>query len=541
MSITINSTNNMARRSFLTKLTKSAGATIAAPYFITSGCKKTLTKKRPNILLIMADDMGFSDLGCYGSEINTPNLDALAKAGIRFTHFYNAARCCPTRASLLTGLYPHQAGMGAMVKTNNTTPGPYQGYINDQCVTIAELLKQADYKTLMAGKWHVGENRPNWPVDRGFDHYFGLISGAANYFDYTKTKAEGVTRTMALDDQPFIPPKDNFYMTDAITDHAVKMLSDHEKNDKPFFMYVAYTAPHWPLHALPQDIKKYKNKYLDGWEKLQQKRFDKQKAMGLFDETWPLPPLDKEITPWDNVPNKEEMDLKMAIYAAQIDRMDQGIGKIFELLKQQNKYNDTIIMFLSDNGGCAEGGPWGFDRRQNGLAPGGVDSYMSYGQSWAHLSNTPFTYYKKWVHEGGIATPFIVSWPNGIKYKNEIFHQTGHIIDILPTCIDLAGAGYPDTFKGKKIVPVEGKSLLPVFNGDTRKRHDYLFWEHLGNKAVLHENWKLVKQKDHPWELYDQSTDRNELNNVIEKHPDIYKKLLNAYTDWELKCGVNNK
>jgi len=494
---------------------------------------------RPNIILVMVDDMGFSDVGCYGGEIRTPNIDGLAAGGLRFTQFYNSARCCPTRAALLTGLYPHQAGMGGMVKDpNSAEPGPYQGYLNDKCVTIAEVLRQAGYTTLMSGKWHVGERRPHWPTDRGFDRYFGLISGAANYFDITKTKTAKKTRQMALDDKPYTPPKENFYMTDAITDNAAEFLDTCGREDKPFFLYLAYTAPHWPLHALPEDIAKYKGKYLMGWDVLRKQRYARQIRMGIIDKNWPLAPRDDGAVPWETVKNKELMDLKMAVYAAQIDRVDQGIGKILAKLKAIGKERNTLILFLSDNGGCHETGPLGFDRRKNGVPPGGVDSYMSYGRSWANASNTPFRRFKKWVHEGGIATPLIAYWPAVIKQAASITDQVGHIVDVMASCCDIAGVSYPGTYRGREVSPLQGKSLLPIFRGKRRKGHEAIFWEHMGNCAVRRGKWKLVAENNGKWELYDLKADRTELNNLAGQFPNEVSRLKSAYKNWAKNCGA---
>jgi len=528
--------NKMNRRDFIKSSMGALGA-------LTLSCTgKQANSQRPNIIIIMADDMGYSDVGCYGSEISTPNIDRLAAEGLRFTQFYNAARCCPTRASLLTGLYPHQAGMGGMVDIRGNRPkGPYQGYLNDQCVTMAEVLNEVGYNTLMSGKWHVGENRPHWPTDRGFKRYFGIISGGGNYFDITKTKAKGVVRKMAMDDQPYHPPKKGFYMTDAITDHAVGFLQQYGREDKPFFLYVAYTAPHWPLHALPEDIAKYSGKYMKGWDALRQERYQRLIDMGIIKKEWKLSPRDEDVTPWAEVKNKEEMEAKMAVYAAQIDRMDQGIGKILDTLEKLGKEENTLVLFLSDNGGCHEGGPWGFDRRKNGLPPGGVDSYMSYGRSWANASNTPFRMFKHWVHEGGISTPLIARWPAVIKQRNAITHQMGHIIDLMATCIDVAGADYPKTFHGNNIIPLEGKSLVPIFHGKERKGHDYLFWEHEGNKAVRHDKWKLVSKYPGQWELYDMENDRTEIHDISDKYPKVVEQLKARYYEWAKKVGVRER
>lgn len=526
-----------SRRELLKML---AGGAIAAPL---CGCFSTgrisvapRGGSRPNIVLIMADDMGYSDIGCYGGEVHTPNLDRLAAGGLRFSQFYNAARCCPTRASLLTGLYPHQAGIGHMVADRGYPA--YQGYLNDRCVTIAEALKLAGYRTLMAGKWHVGEQRPHWPTDRGFDRYFGLISGAANYFDPTKTKAKGVTRKMALDDEPYEPPKEGFYMTDAFSDHAVKFIDETGRDDKPFFLYLAYTAPHWPLHARPEDIAKYKGKYLEGWDKLRGERYARMVRMGLISDRWKMSPRDATTWPWDDEEDKELMDLKMAVYAAQIERMDHGIGRVLSKIKELGEEENTLVMFLADNGGCAEGGQKGFDNRKNGLPPGGVDSYMSYGLSWANASNTPFRRYKHWVHEGGVATPFIARWPAVIKNGGTITNQAGHIIDVMATCLDAAGVEYPAMHKGSTLTALEGKSLLPVFESGRRPGHEAIYWEHEGNRAVRQGKWKLVAAHGDPWELYDLEADRTELNNLADKHPDKVNELKALYDGWAERCGV---
>ena len=524
----------MNRRQFL-QLTAAAGTSSIFPTWATGVRAQSHSGERPNIVLIMADDMGYSDIGCYGGEVHTPNLDHLAEGGLRFSHFYNGARCCPTRASLLTGLYAHQAGIGHMVGDKGYPP--YQGYLNDRCVTIAEALKPAGYRTLMAGKWHVGEQRSHWPTDRGFDRYFGLVSGGANYFDITKTKAKGVTRQMALDDQPYTPPKEGFYITDAFSDHAVKFLDEHGRDDRPFFLYLAYTAPHWPLHAWPEDIAKYKGKYRKGWDKLREERYARMVRMGLISDRWKMSPRDATTWPWAEEKDKELMDLKMAVYAAQIERMDHGIGRVLNKIKELGQEENTLVMFLADNGGCAEGGPTGFDRRKNGLPPGGVDSYMSYGLSWANASNTPFRRYKHWVHEGGIATPFIASWPAVIK-SGKITHEVGHIIDVMATCLDAAGAEYPKTHKDKAVTPLEGKSLLPIFRNGSRRGHDALFWEHEGNRAVRRGKWKLVSAHGGPWELYDLEADRTELNDLADKHPDKVDEMKALYESWAERCGV---
>lgn len=482
---------------------------------------------RPNIVLIMADDMGFSDLGCYGSEIATPNLDKLAADGLRFTQFYNGARCCPTRAALLTGLYPHQAGIGHMVE-DRKLPG-YRGFLSDRCVTIAEALRPAGYRTLMAGKWHVGENRPHWPVDRGFDHYFGLISGASNYFRLDSN------RRMARDDKPFTPEGDNFYITDAFTDAAVSFIEAPRPAGQPFFLYLAYTSPHWPLHALPADIERYRGKYRQGWDALRAERHARQIRMGLVDSRWKLTPRDDRAPAWADTPeaDRDALDLKMAVYAAQIDRMDQNIGRLMAALRRSGAADNTLIMFLADNGGCAEE----INRGEKGVPPGGADSFMSYGLPWANASNTPFRLYKHWTHEGGISTPFIAWWP-GVIRSGGITHQPGHLIDVMATCVDAGGAVYPRERQGQPITPLEGRSLVPIFKTGRRDGHPYLFWEHEGNRAVRAGQWKLVARHRGPWELYDLEADRTELNNLAAQHPDKVAELRSRYQEWARRAGV---
>lgn len=513
-----------------------------------SSCKKESSEdKRPNIIVILADDMGYSDLGCYGSDIRTPNLDQLAHNGVRFTSFYNSARCCPTRASLLTGVHPHQAGMGAMVRHTDRpvrNEGPYQGYLSKHTVTMAQVLKTAGYNCTMSGKWHVGETHPNWPMDRGFDDYYGLISGAANYFDITRPKKKGIERHFAKGNKKHIPNKEGFYMTDATTDHAVESIKKYARKDKPFFSYVAYTAPHWPLHALPEDIERYKNKFDIGWDSLRRKRFAKMKELGVIDKSIKLSPRDHKVPAWEDMDKKELMSLKMAIYAAQIDRMDQGIGKIVAELKRQGKFENTLIMFLSDNGGCAETGIYGTDFWKNGATPGDVNSYQSYGRGWANASNTPYSYFKQWTHEGGISTPFIAHWPKGITHKNKIMNNRGYVTDIMATIADLGKAKYPKTFNNEEIVPLHGKTLTPLFTGNTREGHDYLCWEHFGNMAIIKGEWKLVAQRKEgkgEWKLYNLNNDRIEQNNIIENHPDIAKNLLVLYKKWAKEVGMNRK
>jgi len=502
-----------------------------------------MSERKPNIVLILVDDMGFSDLGCYGSEIRTPNLDRMAATGLRFSQFYNGARCCPTRASLLTGLYAHQAGVGRMI--NNDGPGPFQGYLKDSCVTIAEVLKQGGYATYMSGKWHVGEERPNWPVDRGFDRHYGLISGGMNYFDITKGKTPGVKRHFANQGKEHQPPSEGFYVTDAFTDYAVACIDEHENPEQPFFLYLAYTAPHWPLHALPEDIARYRGKYMDGWPALRKQRYQRLLELVLINEAWPLSEQDDHASDWDSLSDEQKrvMDHKMAIYAAQIDRMDQGVGKVMDALKRKGCEDNTLVMFLSDNGACHESGSLGQNFRKDLTGEmGTVDSYHSYGLSWSNASNTPFRKHKSWVHEGGIATPFIVQWPARITEPGSTTHQVGHIIDVMATCCEVAGVPYPEGYDDREITPAEGLSLLPIFRGEQREPHELLFWEHFGNQAVRCGKWKLVEEgkgkRKRGWELYDMEADRTELNNVIDSKPEVAAELKAKYAAWAKRVGM---
>ncbi len=490
---------------------------------------------RPNIVLIMADDMGYSDIGCYGGEIQTPNLDKLAANGLRFTQFYNTARCCPTRASLMTGLYSHQTGMGWMTAANLGYDG-YRGDLNDKCVTIAEVLKQAGYGTYMAGKWHLTYDKywdgpkHSWPRQRGFDRFYGTISGGGSYFN---------PKALTRDNTRIKAPAEGYYYTDAISDNAVKFIAEHNrsKGDEPFFLYVAYTCPHWPLHAKPKDIAKYRGKYIKGWDALRSERHKRMIKMGIMDKGWAITPRDKKVKTWDEVKSgkKELWDLRMAVYAAQIDCMDQDIGRIISAVKKAGRLDNTLIMFLSDNGGCAEG----ISRKKKDIELLGTDdSFESYRINWANASNTPFRLYKHWVHEGGIATPLIVHWPRGIKARGQLRHQPGHVIDIMATCLDITGATYPRKYKGNKIVGLEGKSLVPAFE-NKRIGREAIYWEHEGNRAIRVGKWKLVaKGVQGPWELYDLEVDRTELNNLAQKYPDRVKKMAAMWQKWAERADV---
>lgn len=512
---------------------------------------------RPNIMVILADDMGFSDIGCYGGEVETPNLDRLAGNGAKFSQFYNAARCCPTRASLLTGLYPHQAGIGHM--TSDRGYEGYRGDLNNHCVTMAEVLKKSGYSTYMSGKWHVtkhmgqwsGDNQTskhNWPLQRGFDRFYGTILGAGSYYNPV---------TLTRGNTPIEPEVEDFYYTDRITDYAVQHVNDHFRSNKnqPFFSYVAYTSPHWPLHALEEDIKKYKGRYDMGWDRLRRERVQKMREMGLLNPKWKLTERDPRVTSWEEADNKEWEARRMEVYAAQVDRMDQGIGRIIQTLEKNDQLDNTLILFMADNGGCAEvltesWRPALFipDKTRDGYAvklgnnpdlmPGTAKTYQSYGIPWANVSDTPFRLYKHYVHEGGIASPLIAHWPSGIKQDDGWRRQPSHLIDIMATCVDVAGGKYPGQYKGNDIHPMEGKSLVPVFDGDNLDREDALYWEHEGNQAIRDDKWKLVKRHNKNWELFDMEADRSETSDLSEKYPDRVKSLKSRYQTWADRVGV---
>lgn len=509
------------------------------------GCGRS-TKERPNIVLIMADDMGFSDIGPYGGEIHTPNLDALAKGGSRFSQFYNYARCCPTRASLMTGLHPHQAGMGHMAKgspysnrfINNLDSKAYQGYLNRNCVTIAEALQAADYQTFMTGKWHLGEEKAHWPTNRGFERYFGLIQGATNYFD------PGPNKDLIYQGKPFEIP-DDFYTTDYFSKYSAKFIREADR-DRPFFLYTAYNAPHWPLHAWPEDIAKYKDYYLRGWDKLREQRFERQKELGIFEQTPELSPRNEEAPAWKNVEDKHEWAHRMAVYAAMVDRMDQGIGQIVKALKETGQFDNTLILFLSDNGGCAE-----HYNPVKDVPAGPENSGTAYYLPWANASNTPFRLFKHWTHEGGISTPMIAHWPDGIQQTNTINRSMGTVLDIMPTCLQLADAEYPDSYQGHKIKPCEGQSLVNIIKTGSFQDHDIMFWAHEGNRAVRDGKWKLVSYFNEPrqfgvaqgkrtgdWQLYNLENDRTEMHDLIDEYPDRAENMISKYEHFADRVGV---
>lgn len=538
-----------------------------------------LQAAKPNIILIMSDDMGWSDLGCFGSEIATPNIDALAKRGVRFTQFYNTARCCPTRASLLTGLYAHQAGIGHMMEDRGSDA--YRGDLNRRCVTIAEVLKPSGYRTYMAGKWHVTKEtnpkndaaRSNWPLQRGFDRFYGTIHGAGSFFDPNSLVRDNSLISPFADSE--YKPKD-FYYTDAIADHATRFVNEHARDHKldPFFMYVAYTAPHWPMHAKEAEMAKYKGKYDAGYDSIRAARLERLKSMGMLDPTSELSPQSGGA--WGKVADREFELRCMEVFAAMIDSLDQGVGRLVAELERTKQLDNTLILFLQDNGGCAEGMGRGavlpasrqraaepsqptlaadylqpdmvpkqtrdgFPVRQGmGVLPGAADTYHGYGQAWANVSNTPFREYKHWVHEGGISTPLVAHWPAGIPVARHsaLESQPAHLIDLMATCVSLAQASYPKEFQGESIQPMEGVNLAPAFSGLPLNRSQPIFWEHEGNRAIRDGDWKLVSKHPDGWELYNIATDRTEGDNVASKNPDRVKAMSEQWQAWADRVGV---
>ena len=480
--------------------------------------------EKPNIILILADDMGYSDLGSYGGEIETPNLDRLANEGVRFTNCYNTSRCCPTRASILTGLYQHEVGYGHM--DSDLGYSSYQGRFKEGVATIAQLLQGADYLTFMSGKWHLGHEEPYHPLSRGFDRMYGIPKGGGVYF----YPCVGRDRQVYLDTE-LQEPDSSWYSTDAFTDYAIEFAQEAKAERKPFFMYLAYIAPHFPLQAWPEDIAKYRGKYSQGYEYYRQQRFEAQKRLGIIPPDTKLPPFDGRS--WEDVENKDEQDLKMAIYAAQVDRMDQNIGRLMEALEAQGERDNTVILFLSDNGAASV--------ELNDFPEaelGSRDSWAAYGKSWSNVSNTPYRKYKAMTHEGGIITPLIVNWPKGIEAPGRITREPVHIIDIVPTILSLAHLDYPKTFQAHSLAPLRGTDIMPLARGGTQTADKVMFFEHQGFQAARIGDWKIVRPHNRVWELYDLKADPTELVNVIQERQEKAESLKNQFNEWANECGV---
>ena len=524
----------------LTLLAAPSAQSIARPSSTQSSAPPTAQlAKRPNVIVILVDDMGFSDIGPYGSEIATPNLDALASDGIRFTQFYNSARCSPSRASLLTGLYPHEAGVGYL--DNVVRPdgaGGLQGRIADRAVTIAEVLKPAGYLTGMAGKWHVGAQHGTPPTKVGFDRSV-LFPGGTYFPDQVGKKFV----TIDGNQQPLASQevgKGEWYASDLLVDWTSRFVSEAKAQGKPFFLYLPFTAVHFPVMAPADEIAKFKGKYMVGWDQLRHDRFERQKKMGLIDVNATLPDVLPEQYDWNKMSakDKDRFDTMMAVYAAAISRMDKAIGTLTADLKAKGELDNTLILFMSDNGGNAESGPDG----RTGRAPwGGPTSNIFVGLNWATLQNTPFRYFKHFTEEGGIATPLIAYWPKGIdpKLHGSIVREPGHLVDVMPTLTELTGAKYPTRFEGHDIRPMSGRSFAPALVGQKLTRGVPIFWEHEGNKAVRDGKWKLVAQFEQPWQLYDMEADRTETRNLAAANPDITARLAKQWEDWAARSFVD--
>jgi len=549
----------ITRRQFMRMaLAGSVGACLAPAAL--SGAEQ---RARPNIVLIMADDMGFSDAGCYGGEIQTPNLDRLAAGGLRFTQFYNCARCCPTRASLMTGQYAHKVGLARNGRS-----------LTRNGMTIAEALKDAGYHTAMVGKWHLSRTpvlddpklhqkwldhqhdpgRPfgpldTYPVKRGFDKHYGVVWGVIDHFDpFSLVEGSEAVKTVP----------DDYYFTDAIGDKAVAYVHAMSESDKPFFLYVAHCAPHWPLHARPEDIAKYEDTYTSGWDQLRKDRFARQLKMGLFQQdNTPLPPIQGEREKWDELSAEEKayQARKMAVHAAMVDRVDQSVGRLLKTLEETGQMDNTLILFLCDNGASPEvPREPGYDR--TGQTREGRDvkyhdipldemgseiSYTGIGAPWSSASNTPFRYWKQESFEGGCHTPLIVHWPRGLEAKpGSVCHEVAHVVDVLPTCLELAGGAYPKTFGGHALTPLDGKSLAPVLAGRPRAGRRTLFFEHVNGRAIRQGDWKLVAFSRTPkkWELYNLAEDQTETRNLADQYPQRVEAMKAEWTVWAKSVGL---
>jgi arylsulfatase len=491
---------------------------------------------RPNIVVVLVDDMGFSDIGCYGSEIPTPNLDRLAADGLRFTQFYNTPRCSPTRAALLTGLYPHQAGMGWLDDKVEPRSQGFHGKLLPRCVTIAEVLRDAGYFTAMTGKWHLGQTHGTPPWKRGFMRSLNSRYGEVYFpkeLDRPGTDVVYLNGREVRKDSPELGK--DWYSTDLFTDWGLKFIDEARAERKPFFLYIAQGVVHFPLRAPADAIARYRGKYMQGWDQLREERHARQLQMGIVDARWPLSRRPDESPAWETLdPDRQKrFDQIMSVYAAMIDCLDHSMGRLVAGLKERGLLEDTLILFLSDNGGNAEGGPPGVTR---GTGPiGGPQSYVLLGMNWATLANTPFRRYKHFTHEGGISTPLIAHWPRGIpsERRGGLEKQPGHVIDLMATAVDLAAAKYPAEYQGNAILPMEGVSLLPAFEGKPLDRKRPIFWEHEGNKAVRDGKWKLVQKWRGPWELYDMEADRTELHDVAARNPEVAARLQAAWEAWQ--------
>lgn len=485
--------------------------------------------KRPNIVVIMADDMGYSDLGCFGGEIRTPNLDRLATNGLRFTNFYSENMCWVSRAALLTGIYH---------RTSMVDKG-----LHPRCVTLPEVLKQRGYQTRMSGKWHLaGRKDATYPMDRGFQHFYGILGGASSFFAPHSLSRNRRNVEHEANGNP------DYYFTNAISDEAVRMV-EAANSDDPMFLYVAYTAAHWPLHAPAQDIAEYKGHFSEGWDVLRKTRLARMKKLGILADDIPTSPRHPNVAAWAETPDQEWQERRMEVYAAQITMMDRGIGQIVEALRQSGRLDNTLIFFTIDNGGCHveygpdRKGPYLPQKTRDGrrvrpgnlpeIMPGPEDTYQSYGHGWANLSNTPYRLFKQYDHEGGIRTPMIAHWPAGIKDNGRLVKSVNHLVDIMPTVLEVTDSKAPETLNGNPTIGHDGESLAAAFKADPYKGHETLFFHHNKGRALRHNGWKLVSRSDsgkkskgtQEWELYNLDNDPLELNNLAQTNPKQLGKL----------------
>lgn len=493
--------------------------------------------KRPNIIMIVADDMGFSDLGCYGGEIRTPNIDRLFSDGLRLTQFYNCAVCNVTRATMLTGLNP-RFGTGSLLQNN--------------MVTIAEVLQQAGYATVLSGKWHLG-GFPTRPIDRGFQEFYGVMIGAVNHFDPSLPdpppyKHAGPPNPFVHNATPIKSVPTDYYDTDAFVDHAVQQIRNLSKGDKPYFLHVAFTAPHYPMQAPKEDIARYKDRYREGYSVFRERRYRRLIELNLISSSWKLPPPDQKLgdwrydlepPPWDALPDKDWESAKMEVYAAMVDRMDQGVGRIMAELKSSGADANTLVIFFSDNGGCASNSTEAaYQSFKEGKPVGDKDSYILCGPGWATVQSSPFRRYKTWTYEGGISTPMILRWPGHIAPRTNT-SMVGHVVDLMPTLLDVAGVKYPSRFKGRDILPMEGISLKPYILGDARLGDRELGWALYGSRAYRSGKWKAVwGVTAKRWELYDIEADRTETHDLAAAEPAIVKKLSAKWLTWAKRSGA---
>ncbi len=534
------------RLSMIVAAAAAVGALTPGAFLVTPAAQ---TNARPNIIVVLVDDMGWSDIGPFGGEVPTPNLDQLAARGLRFTQFYATPRCSPTRASVLTGVYPHQAGMGHLEDVVRRGSTGTTGRLNDRVVTIAEVLRDAGYFTAMAGKWHLGQDNGTPPWQRGFERVLSLRQGGM-FFPNQNFQGGGDTLTRRAREPLYIDgtptPRDsaifgdNWYATYLWTDFGLKFIDEARQANKPFFLYVPHNAPHFPLMAPAELIAKHRGKYKAGWDQLRETRYRRQIAMGLIDARWPLSPREADSPAWDSLSDeaRDRFDHQMAVYAAMIEAIDISMGTLVRGLEARGVLDNTLILFLSDNGANAESGP---DGRFEGVPQGGPNSNLYLGMNWAALSNTPFRRFKHFTHEGGIASPLIVHWPRGIDVnrRNTLVHQPAHLIDVMPTVLDVTGVAYPQEYRGKAIQPMEGVSLRPAFAGGAVTRMQPLFWEHEGNRAIRSGDWKLVSTYPNPWELYDMAADRVERNNLAASRPDLVNTLAAEWDAWAKRANVD--